>query len=137
LGIDAAHHRHRLTSDVVADDRHHAPADFFECCSLLAIAAKCLRRTVPVESVVFDGNHAIRPGEVDSPDLPVPVDDLVLKNGVFQAAVKHDEPRFAFHRGLCFTPSQWNEISNHHDPTPACLGLHGRRQPRGIARAAA
>lgn len=34
---------------------------------------------MPIESVIFDGHHLVQPGEVESPQPAVVVDDFMLQ----------------------------------------------------------
>ena len=52
---------------------------------------------MPLDTVVLSDNFRVRPGEVDTPKLPVKVSDLVLQFRHGQSAVDENQPRLTLH----------------------------------------
>ena len=67
---------------------------------------------VPVDTVVLDRNPLIRPGEVESPQLAVAIDDLELQRRDRQAGIEHRQPCLALHRRFRESVRKRNQVAN-------------------------
>jgi hypothetical protein len=70
-----------VQTDVVDDDRNRHPAALLKPRRLDAIVLQRLRAGVPLHALVLCDDHCLRPREVDSPELAVPIANLVLEAG--------------------------------------------------------
>ena len=115
-------------TDVVEHDRHDRPADVLYRGLTAAIPSYGVWFAVPIHTVVFDREAMVGPGEVNSTQIAIAVDDFVLKFRDGQATVDHGEPRLALHRRLCSRIRVQQQLS--HGDDAATTRLPGRSAPK-------
>jgi hypothetical protein len=109
---DAAYELRRPVSDILEDDCEGDPAYVSQRGLTPTIPLHRVRPAMPVHSVVLDSDPMVGPGEVQAPEVTVPVDEFVLQLRRRQVAVDHGQSRFAFHRRLRARIRQRDQVSD-------------------------